>query len=109
MGLTIFLSFLPTVPWVVGSTITTGLCIHVGVSEKKGVPYFGVLVIRILLIRVLYGVPSPLFPSSTLLPFLFGGLLYYSQILGKRVPLLLGVPSRRAEYTFLRVLRVLRV
>ena len=27
---------------------------HLGVSENKGVPFFGVLMVRILLFRVLY-------------------------------------------------------
>ena len=35
---------------------------HLGVSENGGVPYFGVLIIRILLFRVLYW--GPLFSET---------------------------------------------
>ena len=39
-----------------------------GVSENKGIPYFGVLIIRILLIRILY--EGPLFWETPVCPSL---------------------------------------
>ena len=49
---------------------------HLGVSENKGVPYFGVLTIRILLFGVLFW--GPYNKDPTIWGTIYLGVLYWS-------------------------------
>ena len=56
-----------------------------GVSDNRGVPYFGVLIIRILLVRVLY--LGPLFSETT---------IYILEVVGCRAGAEYSPPNRGA-------------